>query len=690
MQDLILWIHALSALLFAVLAGWQARPGATDLPRGAFGAALALTALWSLAVAGIGFGDPVTRITESLRQLGWLGLMMALVIGGGVARPARPVLALYGVLVAVLVLTLALSMAAAAWGDIGPRGLAAIADVRLALRMIASVGALLLIRHMFLGPALRGRPAARLVALAMAALWTSDLAVYAGAWLAGRWPTSVVAARGIGLIALAPMLAVASQRRAARLQLSRTVALQSLTVVALGLYASLTGIAMGLISDFGGPNARIAQTALVFGSAAALLTIASTPWLRAWAKVLVAKHLFSHRYDYRSEWLRFTETLGTPDGGERLDERAVKAVADITDSTAGVLLVPEGDGLAVSARWNWPARPEGTAGSALAQYLAHTHRIVALDALRAGRAPEEADVVPEWIVADADAWAIVPLLHDGRLTGAIVLARPPVDRGLDWEDFDLLGVAGRQAASYLAEDRARAALAEAERFDEFNRRFAFILHDIKNLVSQMTLVARNAERHIENPDFRADMIATLRETSDRMTMLLSRLAQRGPKPGEPAVAVRVREVLERIAARRRSQHPVVVEGGDQAVRAAPAALETLIDHLVQNAIEASGGGAPVVLCTRADAAGVAIEVRDEGAGMSMAFIRDRLFKPFDSAKPGGLGIGAFEARQLAEAMGGQVAVASREGEGTCFTVTLPSATEGPAAAMEGTDMEQAA
>src|SRR3546814_16030222 len=98
---------------------------------------------------------------------------------------------------------------------------------------------------------------------------------------------------------------------------------------------------------------------------------------------------------------------------------------------------------------------------------------------------------------------LVPLVHFNTLAGVILLARPPVDRALDWEDFDLLRIAGRQVASYLAEARAQGALADARRFDEFNRRFAFILHDIKNLVSQLSLVARNAERHADNPDFRA-------------------------------------------------------------------------------------------------------------------------------------------------------------------------------------------
>ena len=106
-----------------------------------------------------------------------------------------------------------------------------------------------------------------------------------------------------------------------------------------------------------------------------------------------------------------------------------------------------------------------------------------------------------------------------------LLAHPLVRRSLDWEDFDLFRTAGQQAASYLAEARSHHALADAQRFDEFNRRFAFIMHDIKNLVSQLRLVARNAERHAENPEFRADMIATLKSSVKKMDDMLVRLSR---------------------------------------------------------------------------------------------------------------------------------------------------------------------
>lgn len=337
--------------------------------------------------------------------------------------------------------------------------------------------------------------------------------------------------------------------------------------------------------------------------------------------------------------------------------------------------MPDGAGLGPGASWNWdrglfPA----TSDAALADHLATTTRIIELDGVRDDPSRPDAAPVPRWMLDMADAWVLVPLPHLGSLAGAILLARPPLDRALDWEDFDLLKVTGRQVASYLAEARAQEALADAQRFDEFNRRFAFILHDIKNLVSQLTLTARNAERHADKPEFRADMVATLKDSADRMNALLARLSQHHRGRSEAPHAIEVQAVVHRAATSRARQHPVHVSGVSSAIaHADPAGLEQLLNHLVQNAIEASAADAPVTILVGADGLNVTIDVTDQGCGMSPAFVRDKLFKPFVSSKPGGFGIGAFEARQIAAAMGGRIEVTSREGQGTCFRVVLKAA-----------------
>lgn len=666
-----LWTHALAALLFGTLALTQRRHGGA-LPRGPFLAGLFATAFWALAVAGLDPRDVATRLAESVRNLAWLSLMYALARRDPPDAAGRSLRAVYVAVALVTIGSGVLAVAASAISDL--RVEAILLDTRLLLQMLGATGALILVSRLRLTRVWQRAGGARMAIVALGVMWAVDLLIFASARLTGAWPTGLIDMRGAVMVALTPLFGLAVQRGEGRtMQASRTLALLSLAAVAVALYVAVTALATAMIGSVGGSYARIVQTALIFGTTAALLTLVSTPWTRAWARVLVSKHLFSHRYDYRTEWLRFTETLGAPgEGATPLAERVVKAMADFTASPRGCLLLPDG----TASAWNWPDAPAvDQPEEPLFAHLAATGRILELDAVRAGSAdPADAACVPDWLREDGEAWVVVPLLHLGQLAGAIVLARPLMTRALDWEDFDLFGVAGRQAASYLAEARAHAALADAQRFDEFNRRFAFIMHDLKNLVSQLTLVARNAERHADNPAFRADMVATLTDSSTRMNALLARLSQHHATRAEKAQAVSLLDVAQRLATSRRAQHPVSATGdADAYVIADPAALDTLLSHLVQNAVEASVPGAPVQLLVAATGGEASITVVDQGCGMAPAFVRDQLFRPFVSGKPGGFGLGAFEARQLAEGMGGTISVVSREGAGTSFRIALPLA-----------------
>jgi putative PEP-CTERM system histidine kinase len=677
----VIWVHALVALLFCGVAVVQARAPTRLVPRWLLVAALGATALWALAVAGIDNGDVAARLAETLRDLAWLAVLATLAneAGGPIGRWRDGAYVATGTCMALAAgVGVAEAMAQASGQPDAPlRGAA------LTLGMLAVVAGLVLAQRAARDP-VRGRGVAgrHLLIAAVALMWSTELASHLLAWTVGDWSAGLVVARGAVMVVVAPTIAIALHRDGEwRLSASRTVALQAVLALSGVLYVVATGIATGFLGQVAGGYARLVQTAFVFGTAAALLVLASSAWLVAWLKVIVAKHLFSHRFDYRAEWMRFTDTLGVPGAGAApLAERVVKATADLTGSPAGLLLGVAGDALVARAAWRWDDQPAEesdaapAAGAGLLRHLEGTRRIVDLDAVRHGTAPAaEAAVVPAWLLALGHAWALVPLLHLDRLVGAIVLARPPVARALDWEDFDLLGVAGRQVASYLAEDDAHAALADARRFEEFNRRFAFIMHDLKNMVSQLALVARNAERHADNPAFRADMIATLRDSSYRMTTLLARLSQQ-PAASDATRPVAVRALAERLADARRAQHPVVAVGDLAATAAAdPVALETALGHLLQNAVEASAPGVPVTLAIGTAGDRVAIDVEDHGSGMTPAFLRDELFRPFVSRKPAGFGLGAFEARQLVEAMGGRLEVESRAGAGTRFRILLPHA-----------------
>lgn len=473
-------------------------------------------------------------------------------------------------------------------------------------------------------------------------------------------------------------LGASGVRQRVGLQPSRAAVVRLLLVVAVGVYVAATVTLLVLIERVGGAAVWLARGVVVFGASFAAMTLLPPGRARSWLRLQVAKHMFSHRYDYRVAWLQLTRALA-PDPERSLAERIPAALGQFVDAPAALLLVPGADGtLAPAGPAPWPIAVEPI-GAAFVRLLERAPRILDCDALRqptasAAATEEERALAPHWIVADRSVWAGVPLVHGERLTGLVLLARPRADRRLDWEDHDLLAAAGRQVASHLAEAQGQEALGEARRFHEFNRRFAFIVHDIKNLASGLGLVARNAERHADNPAFRADMVTTLRESVERLNDLLARLTPHNAGRADPPVPTQPIVVLEALAARLRAQHPIRLTGAaDLWALIDPARFGLALGHLVQNAIEASAPGEPVWLGVERRGGEVAITVLDRGRGMTTAYLRDGLFVPFRSTKAGGFGIGAYEARTLIAAMGGRLEVESHEGEGTRFTIFVPTA-----------------
>jgi putative PEP-CTERM system histidine kinase len=194
------------------------------------------------------------------------------------------------------------------------------------------------------------------------------------------------------------------------------------------------------------------------------------------------------------------------------------------------------------------------------------------------------------------------------------------------------------------------------------------------LVSQLSLLSRNAERHADNPEFRADMVATLRSSVDKMNELLTRLSPQAPATVQSVEAQPLRPIVSSAIASKRRDRDVRLLG-DAGVKAIvdAAALEQALGHLLHNAVDASPEDEPVTVKIASSGSEVAIAVADNGCGMDGDFIRNRLFQPFVSTKQGGFGIGTFEARSLIAAMGGRITVDSRPGRGTTFTIFLPAA-----------------
>jgi len=252
----------------------------------------------------------------------------------------------------------------------------------------------------------------------------------------------------------------------------------------------------------------------------------------------------------------------------------------------------------------------------------------------------------------------------------VALARPRTRIGLNWEIRDVLKIAGSQAASYLAYRESLDTLSVSRQFESFNRMSTFIVHDLKNLVFQLSLLLSNAEKHRDNPEFQQDMLVTLDHSVQKMKTLLQKLA-RGETLDAP---LQLDALLRQAVAAKASLAPVPrleIIDAQLTVLANRARLERVLGHLIQNAIEATASDGKVAVRLRQESGTAVVELADTGLGMNEQFIRERLFKPFDTTKTAGMGIGVFESRVYIEEVGGRLEVSSVPAVGTTFRVILP-------------------
>ncbi len=674
------WGHALAGFCYAALAIWVFHQyGSRNRQQLALIGALSLTALWGIANVAAGPSAIASSFAETARNIGWLGFLYALLLSGEKHKHPRTITMLYGALFVVLLLQpiidlvmLSLPVQYAVVAEASAR------TVQL-LRMLFAIGGIVLVHNLYTVSAPQARWAISLPMAALAATWTYDLNLYTIGYLTGNWPSELIAMRGAVMAMLIPVFALGTRRNSEwRISLSRTVTFRSVSLLAIGAYLLGMILLATALQMVGGAYTRMAQITLIFGMSLAAMLIVPSGKFRAWLNVVIAKNFFQHRYDYRVEWMRFAETIGFPSEGAPFHERVIKSLADIFESPSGLLLTRDADSrLVLQARWNWPTAdvPVQASNSHTVPFFERTSHILLMESVRDG-SDEMVDhqAVPQWLYDETRAWAVVPLVHFGRLAGIAVLAKPPVYRTLDWEDLDMMRVVSRQLASYLAEASSQEALTESRQFEQFNRRFAFVMHDIKNLVSQLSILARNAERHADKPEFQADMIETLKNSVGKMNDLLVRLSQHSTAKHAAAEALDIEKTIADVTHDKRLIYPIDMDCSPRLFALADAGrVETILNHLLQNAIDATSDGSPIRITAARQDDWVAIRVTDRGCGMSEAFVANQLFKPFESTKEGGFGIGAYEARTLAQSLGGQLHVDSRPGKGTRMTLLLPLA-----------------
>ncbi len=522
---------------------------------------------------------------------------------------------------------------------------------------------------------------AKPLCLGLGGLFLFDLYLYSQSLLFGRLDADAATARGVVHWLVAPLLLLSFWRRRgwlARLRMSQKAAFHSATLLLAGVYLLFISAVGYYVRFFGGEWGRAAQLALVFAALVLLVMLTVSRTMRAALRVRLVKHFFSYRYDYRVEWLKFTRALSADQGTQPMGHNVIRGLADMVESAAGALWTrqPNDDTFRQVAQWNLPQVDEREAlDGPLCKFLQRSGWVVDLAEFQAEPQRYSQMVLPQWLEQTPRAWLLVALLVEDELIGFVLLAaaRTPID--VNWEIIDLLKTAARQAASFLARMQATEALLEARKFDAFNRMSAFVVHDLKNIVTQLSLMLRNAERLRDNPEFQQDMLETVEHSVERMRQLMLQLRD-GAKPVGSGAGVELTAMAQRAAANARSRGRLLeLELVDAvATRGQPDRIERIIGHLVQNAFDATEADQPasrVWLRLQRRAGQACIEVGDTGCGMAPEFLRERLFRPFQTTKEAGMGIGAYESFQYVRELGGTIDVESAPGAGTRVTIQLP-------------------
>jgi putative PEP-CTERM system histidine kinase len=679
LTNIAVFSYALAAAGFLVLGlpllwSWRGRTHGAALTL-----ACLLTVLWSGAIAWqaahLILWSRLTGVLEILRDAGWSAFLVALL--GHWRSPAsalpfglRPALALAGVFFLLFALLTALG-----YCDLG-----ALSKAGLVPGVAGSVGlavfGMLMIEQVYRNKTMQERWAIKFAILGIGGMFAYDFYMYTHALLFREMNPDIWGARGVINALTAPLIGVSMGRSkswSSPLAVSRRVMFHSAALFGSSIYLLAMGSAGYYLRFFGGSWGTVMQAAFLFGALVLLAVILFSGTFRSWLKVVISKHFYTYNYDYREEWMRFTRTLS--EHGPGLGERTIQAVAALVESPGGVLWQRRERGqFEPVAHWQVPAvRASEPANSGFCHFLENTQWVI--DLQEYARQPDKYEGLPElpaWLAQYQRAWLVVPLMLHAKLFGFMLLQKSRSPVKLNWEVIDLLEIAGSQAASYLAQQDAANALMVARQFESFNRMSTFVVHDLKNLVAQLSLMNANAARHKDNPEFQRDMLETVDYSVQKMKLLLQKLS-RSASPEKPA-PLAVDQVVRQAVALKAAFEPrpqLAVEHEGLAVLADRERLERVLGHLIQNAIEATPKDGAVTIRVARAGEQVAIEIADTGEGMSEEFIRERLFKPFESTKSAGMGIGAFESREYINELGGRLEVTSHVARGTTFQVILP-------------------
>ncbi|MCK4691276.1 MAG: PEP-CTERM system histidine kinase PrsK, partial [Desulfuromonadales bacterium] len=458
-----------------------------------------------------------------------------------------------------------------------------------------------------------------------------------------------------------------------RVRVSQDVAYRSIVLFAVGCYL----VGLGLLGegmrylDIPAQRTLFILVGLISGIAVVILLLSEK--IRRKIKVSLHKNFYQSKHEYRQQWQAFTDRLSTAESYSQLQTVVLIHFCETFGCQGGALYLKDPDKKAYIQAAHFEFRRdwrEFLMDDSLVEQLAQKDWII--DLHTAESVYLEESLIDSF--QEVGAHFVIPLFFNGELLGFVILSGliNPAEK-LSYEDFDLMRMLARQSISSIQSLRLAEQLTTARELAAMGKVSTFVLHDLKNQVSGLSLMLDNAREYIEDPEFQKDMLETVGNTVNNMKNLIARLKNLKEKPQLSIAPVALKKII--LEAIETSGALVELAGDSVEIAADEEEIYKVMLNLLVNAVEASSAGQPVKVVFGIEDNSVYIRVSDSGCGMSPDFIENQLFKPFQTTKRHGFGVGLYQCRHIVEAHDGQILVASRKEEGTTFTVLLPIASE---------------
>jgi putative PEP-CTERM system histidine kinase len=657
-------------LTILLLSGWQRRDQ-SRLPALATGISLVWAGVWMAGFLDLTRSFALVTLVEWSRGLAWLIASLAIlheITRTSLMQRLRSGYGVFALLLAGLPIAYFLFFA-----DGPPSTIVWVAG-----GYVLSVLNVLAAELLFRNAPVDSRSGITYFCIAIAGVFLFDLIMYGLVIAGASTEPEYWAARGFVNALLAAPLALGIWRRSRTtpaVQVPRQIAFYLFGITIIAVYVVLVVIGHHYVQTYGGSWSEVGGVVLIIAAIAAAVVVLASARIRARVRVSLMKTFLQYKYDYRKEWLRFISTLSTS-GLEDVVATAVRAVAQIVNSPGGVVWIQEQESQAYLPAGAWRCAVPNIAPiveeSGLVRFLQDRQWVVNLEEMKQYPERYEGLQLDSWLQSGDDWWLVVPLFLGKRLYGFMMLQKPRVVSALNFEDHDLLRTAGSHVGMHINQAETDKRLTESRQFGAYNRLTAFLMHDLKNVIAQQSLVVKNAEHFRHNPKFVDDAIDTIAHSVSRMKRLMEQLSSGSKVPQKRPTDLR--EALTRAVERCNTLQPqprLELGEGTMLIEADSERLITVFEHLIRNAQEATDADGSVAVEAGVKDGLITVSIADTGEGMSPEFIHERLFRPFDSTKGSeSMGIGAYQARDYVRTLSGQMEVSSEIGVGTTFFVRL--------------------